>query len=65
MVAALAASGVKGSHAITGVLVYRVISLKGGGTIWGLLYLYARRRRRRAVERQAVPDLLACRVITF
>ena len=47
MVAALAAAGVHGSHAITAILVYRVISLKGAVTIWALLYRYVYQRRRR------------------
>jgi putative heme transporter len=47
MVAALAAAGVKGSHAVTAILVYRAISLKGAVTIWALLYRYVQQRRRR------------------
>jgi putative heme transporter len=44
MAAALTAAGVTGSHAITAILVYRAISLKGGGTIWALLYHHVRQR---------------------
>ena len=51
MVAALTAVGVNGSHAITAVLVYRAISLKGAVTIWALLYRYVHQRRQRAPER--------------
>ena len=47
MVAALAAAGVRGSHAVTAVLVYRAISLKGAVTIWALLYRYFYQRGRR------------------
>jgi hypothetical protein len=47
MVAALAAAGVKGSHAVTAILVYRAISLKGAVTIWALLYRHVYQRRRR------------------
>ncbi len=47
MVAALAAAGVKGSHAVTAILVYRAISLKGAVTIWALLYRHDYQRRRR------------------
>lgn len=47
MVAALAAAGVRGSHAVTAVLVYRAISLKGAVTIWALLYRYVYHRKRR------------------
>jgi uncharacterized membrane protein YbhN (UPF0104 family) len=48
MVAALAAVGVKGPHAITAVLVYRVISLKGAVSLWAVLYRQLHRRRLRA-----------------
>ncbi len=47
MVAVLVAAGVKVSHAVPAVLVYRVISLKGGATIWATLYRYVHRRRTR------------------
>ena len=53
MVAALAAAGVKGSHAVTAILVYRVISLKGTATLWALLYHYVHQRRRRTRARTA------------
>jgi putative heme transporter len=46
MAAALVAAGVHGPHAITAVLVYRAISLKGAVTIAALLYRYIRQRRR-------------------
>jgi putative heme transporter len=45
MVAAMAAVGVKGAHAITAVLVYRIISLKGAGGVWAVAYEYLNRRR--------------------
>jgi putative heme transporter len=38
MVAALSAVGVKGPVAITAVLVYRVIALKGAVSLWAVLY---------------------------
>ncbi len=38
MAAALTAAGVKGSHAITAILVYRVTTFKGIGTLGSLLY---------------------------
>jgi putative heme transporter len=47
MVAVLAAAGIKGSLAVTAVLVYRVISLKGAVTIWALFYRYVYQRGRR------------------
>jgi len=50
MVAALTAAGVKGSHAVTAILVYRVITLKGTATIWALLYRYVYQHRRRVPE---------------
>jgi hypothetical protein len=50
MVAALVAAGVHGPHAITAVLVYRAISLKGAGTIFALLYHYVHQRRQRAPQ---------------
>ncbi len=37
----------KGSHAVTAILVYRAISLKGAVTIWALLYRHVYQRRRR------------------
>jgi len=46
MVAALAGAGVRGSYAITAVLVYRAISLKGTGTLWAALYRYVFKRGR-------------------
>ena len=52
MVAALTAAGVKGSHAVTAILVYRVITLKGTATIWALLYRYVYQHRRRVPEAQ-------------
>jgi putative heme transporter len=45
MVAALAAVGVKGPSAITAVLVYRVISLKGAVSLWAVVYDYTHRGR--------------------
>lgn len=45
MVASLAAVGVRGPSAITAILVYRVISLKGAVSLWAVLYGYAQRRR--------------------
>jgi len=50
MVATLTAVGARGSHAVTAILIYRLISLKGTATIWALLYRYLRQRRRRARE---------------
>jgi putative heme transporter len=50
MVAALTAAGVNGPHAITAILVYRAISLKGAVTIWALLYRYLHQRRRRTPQ---------------
>jgi putative heme transporter len=46
MVAAMAATGVDGPHAITAVLVYRAITLKGAVTILALLYRRIQQRRR-------------------
>jgi uncharacterized protein (TIRG00374 family) len=46
MVVALAGAGVRGSYAITAVLVYRAISLKGTGTLWAALYRYVFKRGR-------------------
>jgi uncharacterized membrane protein YbhN (UPF0104 family) len=51
MVAALTAAEVGGSHAVTAILVYRVISLKGTVTIWALLYRYVYQRQRRTRAR--------------
>jgi putative heme transporter len=48
MVAALAGAAVRGSYAITAVLVYRGISLKGTGTLWAALYRYVFKRGRGA-----------------
>jgi len=48
MVAALAGAGVRGSYAVTAVLVYRAISLKGGCTLWAALYRYVFKRGRGA-----------------
>jgi hypothetical protein len=50
MVAALVAAGVHGPHAVTAVLVYRAISLKGAGTIFALLYRYVHQRRQRTPQ---------------
>jgi putative heme transporter len=50
MAAALTAAGVKGTHAITGILVYRAITLKGSGTIWALLYHHIHQRGRHLPE---------------
>jgi putative heme transporter len=46
MVAAMAGAGARGSYAITAVLVYRAISLKGAGTLWAALYRYVFKRGR-------------------
>jgi putative heme transporter len=46
MVAALAGAGARGSYAITAVLIYRAISLKGTGTLWAALYRYVFKRGR-------------------
>ncbi len=50
MVATLTAAGARGSHAVTAILVYRLITLKGTVTIWALLYRYVHQRRRQARE---------------
>lgn len=50
MVAALVAAGVHGPHAITAVLVYRAISLKGAVTILALFYRYLHDRRQRVLQ---------------
>jgi putative heme transporter len=50
MAAALTAAGVKGSHAITAILIYRVITLKLGFTVWAWLYHHIRMRRQRVTE---------------
>ena len=50
MVAALVAAGVHGPHAVTAVLVYRAISLKGAGTIFALLYRYVHQHRQRTPQ---------------
>jgi putative heme transporter len=44
MAAALTAAGVKGSQAVTAILVYRVATFKGIGTLWSLLYHHRRVR---------------------
>ncbi len=44
MVAALAAVGVRDSSAVTAVLVYRIISLKGAASLWAVIYNHARVR---------------------
>ncbi len=54
MVAALAAAGVKGSHAVTAVLVYRAMTLKFGVTLWALIYHYLHGRRQRAGKDRAL-----------
>lgn len=51
MMAVLVAAGVHGPHAVTAVLVYRVISLKGAVTIFALLYRYVHQRRQRTRSR--------------
>jgi putative heme transporter len=53
IVAAMAAVGIKGAPAITAVLVYRIISLKGAGSLCAVGYEYVdgrRRRRRRTAD---------------
>jgi hypothetical protein len=50
MVAALVAAGVHGPHAITAVLVYWAISLKGAVTILALFYRYLHDRRQRVLQ---------------
>jgi putative heme transporter len=45
MVAALAAFGVRGPDAILAVLVYRVITFKVLGSLWGVVYEYLDRHR--------------------
>jgi hypothetical protein len=57
MAAALTAAGVKGSHAITAILVYRVITLKVAFTIWAWLYHHIQMRRQRVAEAEA-PQVL-------
>jgi putative heme transporter len=47
MVAAMAGVGVRGPEAITAVLVYRVITLKGAGSLWALTYATIHRHRQR------------------
>ncbi len=42
MVAAMAAVGVKDPSAITAVLLYRIISLKGAVSLWAVMYSYIR-----------------------
>ena len=48
MVAGMAAVGVRGPAAITTILVYRIISLKGAVSLWAVLYGYIQRRRARS-----------------
>ncbi len=50
MVAALVAAGIHGPHAVTAVLIYRAISLKGAVTIFALLYRYVHQRRQRTPQ---------------
>jgi putative heme transporter len=50
MVAALTIAGVNDPHAVTAILVYRAISLKGAVTIQALLYRHVHQRRRRTPE---------------
>jgi putative heme transporter len=57
MAAALTAAGVKGSHAITAILVYRVITLKLGFTIWAWLYHHIQMRRQHITEAET-PQVL-------
>jgi putative heme transporter len=57
MAAALTAAGVKGSHAITAILVYRVTTFKGAGTIWALLNHHLQQRRRRVPDAEPPPVL--------
>ena len=45
MVAAMAAVGARGPWAITAVLLYRIISLKGAVSLWAVVYSYRKRRR--------------------
>jgi putative heme transporter len=47
MVAVMAGLGVKGPEAITAVLVYRAITLKGAGSLCALVYAKLHRRRQR------------------
>lgn len=47
MAAALTAAGVKGSHAITAILVYRITTFKGAGTLVALVNHRIQQRRRR------------------
>lgn len=53
MVASLAAVGVRGPSAITTILVYRIITLKGAVSVWALLYGYIQRRRSLLPHRQS------------
>jgi hypothetical protein len=58
MVAALTLAGVYGPSAITTVLVYRAISLKGAVTNWALRYRHIHQRRQRTprkLNRGAAP----------
>jgi putative heme transporter len=46
MVAAMAAVGVRDSSAVTAVLVYRIISLKGAASLWAVIYGHVHARPR-------------------
>jgi putative heme transporter len=58
MVAALSAVGAKGPSAITAVLVYRVIALKGAVSLWAVLYSWLRRPRGAAGPVESTPPAI-------
>jgi putative heme transporter len=56
MVAVMAGIGIKGSEAITAVLIYRAISLKGAGSLMAITYASVHRRRQRAAASQPIVE---------
>jgi putative heme transporter len=58
MVAALSAVGAKGPSAITAVLVYRVIALKGAVSLWAIIYSWLRRPRPAAGPAESTPPAI-------
>jgi hypothetical protein len=56
MVAFMAAVGIKGAHAITTVLVYRIMSLRGAGSPWAAAYEYLDRRKRHIADARPIAD---------
>jgi putative heme transporter len=56
MAAALTAAGVKGSHAITAILVYRITTFKGAGTLLALINHRLQRRRTKGIPDAGQPS---------